>query len=218
MIVRKTLLVASAVALMSTPAWALPSQTPSNQGTKHAPSTTPVGPPSTTPNNTENPGSANRSSHIGQGDKGSKGSNGNQGTHGSNPGDKGKGKPSNPGKSHKCTQHKVGYVVSGTLESWTLTKNADGTYSGTVTVKVTHTNHHAAGDNNTTKPYTVANVHVTFGLVDTNADGSVGLDDLKAGDRVKLIGKITALAKKCDQSKFTAETTIRKIVFHAPAK
>jgi hypothetical protein len=218
MIVRKTLLAASALALMSTPAWALPSQTPSNRGTKHAPSTTLAGPPGTAPNNTEDPGSANRSSHSSQGDKGSKGSNDNQGTNGSNPGDKSKGKPSHPGQSHKCKMHNVAYVASGTLVSQTLTKNADGTYSGAVTVAVTHTNHHAAGDNNTTKPYTVANVHVTFGLADTNADGSVGLDDLKAGDRVKLIGKITTLAKKCDQSKFTAETTIRKIVFHAPPK
>jgi hypothetical protein len=64
--------------------------------------------------------------------------------------------------------------------------------------------------------YKVENVHVTFGLADTNNDGSVGLDDLKVGDRVKAIGKITTLAKKCDQSTFTAQLTIRKIVFHVP--
>jgi hypothetical protein len=109
----------------------------------------------------------------------------------------------------------VGYVVSGTLVSQTLTKNADGTYSGEVTVEIKHTNHHAAGDK-ATKTYTVTNVHVTFGLADTNNDGSVGLDDLKAGDQVKVIGKITALAKKYNQSGFTATTTIRKVVFNAP--
>ena len=43
MIVKKVLLVASAAALMSTPAWALPGQAPSNHGTAHAPSSTPVG-------------------------------------------------------------------------------------------------------------------------------------------------------------------------------
>jgi hypothetical protein len=107
-------------------------------------------------------------------------------------------------------------VASGTLVSQTLTKNADGSYSGEVTVKVKRTNHHGAGDEGTTKTYKAENVHVTFGLADTNSDGSVGLDDLKAGDRVKLIGKITALAKKCSQSGFTATTTIRKIVFNAP--
>jgi hypothetical protein len=212
MIVKKVLLVASAAALMSTPAWALPSQAPSNQGTAHAPSTTPVGPPSATPNNTDNPGAANRS-HSGN-DNGNKGA-GHNGKHGSDgPGHP--GKPSHPGQSHKCKPHNVGYVASGMLVSQTLTKNADGTYSGEVTVKVTHTNHHALGDLGTTKTYKVENVHVTFGLADTNKDGGVGLDDLKEGDRAKLIGKITALAKKCSQSGFTATTTIRKLVFHAP--
>jgi hypothetical protein len=213
MIVKKVLLVASAAALMSTPAWALPSQAPSNQGTDHAPSTTPVGPPSTTPNNTNNPGSTNRSSHGNHGNHGENGK-GHKGSHGS---DNPSNKPNHPGNSHKCKPHGVGYVASGTLVSQTLTKNADGTYSGEATVKVTHTNHHALGDLNTTKTYKLERVHVTFGLADTNSDGSVGPDDLKEGDRVKLIGKITALAKKCSQSGFTATTTIRKVVFHAPA-
>lgn len=212
--IRKILLAAGAAALMSTPAWALPTQTPSNGGTEHAPATTPVGPPSATPNNTDNPGSANRHSgkasvrgHKGSGDSGSKGNSGAQ--HGNS------GKTH--GKSHKCVAHKVGYVASGTLVSQTLTKNTDGTYSGEVVVEVTHTNHHAAADKGKTVAYTVANVHVTFGLVDTNSDGSVGVDDLAKGDRTHLNGKITTLAKKCDQTEFKATTTIRKIVFHAPA-
>ena len=73
----------------------------------------------------------------------------------------------------------------------------DGTYNGEVEVEVKHTNHHAKADNNTTKKYEVKNVRVTFGLADTNKDGSVGVDDLVKGDRVKLIGRITVLAKKC---------------------
>jgi hypothetical protein len=219
MIVKKVLLVASAAALMSTPAWALPSQAPSNQGTAQAPSTTPLGPPSTTPNNTDNPGSANRSSHgdhgggNGQGHKGNGSGNSGQSKGSDNP----PNKPSHPGHSHKCKPHKVGYVAAGTLVSQTLTKNADGTYSGEATVKVTHTNHHAMGDLGATKTYKLENVNATFGLADTNKDGSVGLDDLKEGDRVKLIGKITALAKKCPAGEFTPTMTIRKIVFHAPA-
>jgi hypothetical protein len=202
MIVKRILLAASAAALMTSPAWALPGLAPADQGKGH-------GPPSTTPNNTNNPGSSHRSPE-GTENTGGQGNNGN-GQHG-----KGQnGKPSHPGNSHKCMPHKVGYVVSGTLASQTLTKNADGTYSGEVTVEIKHTNHHAAGDKGT-KTYMVANVHVTFGLADTNNDGSVGLDDLKAGDQVKLIGKITTLAKKCDQTGFTVTTTIRKIVFNAP--
>ncbi len=223
----KTLLAAAAVVLMSTPAWALPSQAPSNRGTGHAPSTTPAGPPSTTPNNTDNPGSANRHStgSHGNGDTPSGSGPDNQSpanqpdtpshpthpTHPTHP-----SHPRHPGTPHKCMPHTVAYVTTGTLVSQTLSKNADGTYSGGVTVTVTHTNHHAAGDEGTTKTHTVADVHVTFGLADTNHDGNVGLDDLQAGDRVKAIGGITALAKTCDQSSFTAQTTIRRVVFHAP--
>jgi hypothetical protein len=148
----------------------------------------PKGPPATTPNNKDNPG------HKG-------------GEHGHH------------GKSHKCTPHNVAYVASGTLGTKdTLEKNADGTYSGEVEVEVTHTNHHASADKGKTVVYSVKNVHVTFGLEDVNKDGSVGLDDLAKGDRVHVIGKITALAKKCDSSGFTATTTIRKLVFNAPAE
>jgi hypothetical protein len=203
---------------MSTPAWALPSQARSNPGTSHAPSTTPVEPPGTTPN-TNNPGSANRSSHANKVDKGWRRSNDGRGSNGANPGDRGQGegRPSHRGRSNKCAPHKVGYVASGTLVKQTLTKNADGSYGGEVEVEVIRTNHHAAADKGKTVVYKVVDVHVTFGLTDTNNDGSVGLDDLAKGDRVHLNGKITALSKRCDQSGLTAETTIRRIIFHAPA-
>jgi hypothetical protein len=191
--IRKMLLAASAAALMSTPAWALPSQA-STHATGHGPSTTPVGPPSTTPNDVKNPGKNH--GHGNQSDT--------PGTH---------------GKSHKCKPHRVGFIVSGTLVSQTLTLSSDGTYSGDVVVTVTHTNHHAAEEKveKVNKTYTLTKVHVTFGLADTNANGSAGLDDLKVGDRVMLIGKVTKLAKKCDHSKFTAQKTIRKVVFNDPA-
>lgn len=217
MIVKKALLVACGAALMSTPAWALPGMASSHQGTAQGPSTTPVGPPSTTPNNTNNPG------HSHQGDQGNQGGSDNQGSNAS--GEPGKSHkpshpthPSHPGRSHACRPHRVAYVASGTLVSEALTKNASGTYSGEVTVKVLHANRHAAGDVNPTTPktYKVENVRVKFALADTNNDGSVGLDDLEEGDRVKLIGGITRLAKRCNQEGFTATTTIRRIVFHAP--
>jgi hypothetical protein len=191
MTVRKTLLAASAAALMCTPAWALPSQA-SSHATGHAPSTTPVRPPSTTPNDTDTgKGTANHSTN-----------------------------PAHHGDSHKCKAHKVAFIVSGTLVTkkapiiTSLKRNTDGTYSGEVTIIVTHTNHHAVGEKEPPeKTYSVTNVHVTFGLADTNKDGSVGLDDLKEGDSVRLIGKVTALAKKCDQKGFTPEKTIRKALF-----
>jgi hypothetical protein len=191
MIVKKTLLAAAAGALMASPAWALPGLAPADEGKGNR--------PSTTPNNTNNPGSSRRSS---------------EGTE--NTGGKG-AKAHHPEGSHKCKPHSVAYVASGTLASLpTLTKNTDGTYSGEVEVEVKHTNHHAKKDNNTTKKYEVKNVRVTFGLADANKDGSVGVDDLMKGDRVKLIGRITTLAKKCSQNGFTPTTTIRHLVFHAP--
>jgi len=120
------------------------------------------------------------------------------------------------GKSHKCHVHSVGYVTSGTLVSQTLTKDEGAeTYSGKLEVMVLHANHHAAGDKSTTATsYEVSKAHVVFGLEDTNKDGTVGLDDLAAGDRVHVIGKITAVAPKC-KGEFTATKTIRRIVFHA---
>jgi hypothetical protein len=196
MIVKRIFLASSAAALIAAPVFALPGLAAADHGKGQ--------PPSATPNNTNNPGSSRRSLE-GAENTGGKAND---------------SKPSHPGNSHKCKPHKVAYVASGTLVSQTLTKNTDGTtYSGEVTVEVKRTNHHAASDKGTTKTYKVEKVRVTFGLADTNGDGTVDLKDLKEGkegDRVKLIGKITALAKRCSQTKFTAETTIRKIVFNAP--
>jgi hypothetical protein len=125
-------------------------------------------------------------------------------------------KPSHPGQSHKCKPHGVAYVATGTLESWTLNENTDGTYSGEVEVKVTHTNHHAKGDNEKTTKYAVTKAHVTFGgIADTNNDGKITPADLAKGDQVKVIGKIATLAKKCSQTG-PATPTISRIVFNAP--
>jgi hypothetical protein len=203
MTVRKTLLAAGTAALVGAPAWALPSQALSH----------PSGPPSSTPNNLTNPGASHRSSSATDALE----DHAQQGKHEENSGSNSSG---SQGKSHKCKPHKVAYVASGVLVSQRLEKNTDGTYSGEVTVEVKQTNRHARTVKGTTKTYTkeeVEKVHVTFGLADTNNDGSVGLDDLKAGDRVTLIGKITTLAKKCDHTGFTAKTAIRHIVFNAPS-
>lgn len=143
---------------------------------------------------------------------GDHGNSGNAPGNSANHADKGHG---DHGKSHRCQAHSVGYVTGGTLVSQALTKDEGAeTYSGKLEVKVLHANHHAAGERNTTVTYEVSKAHVVFGLQDTNNDGSVGLDDLAAGDRVRVIGKITALAPKC-KGEFTATKTVRRIVFHA---
>ncbi|HMJ36166.1 MAG TPA: hypothetical protein VK501_19845 [Baekduia sp.] len=103
------------------------------------------------------------------------------------------------GKSHKCTAHKVGYVVSGTLAApATLTQTAgaetpadtsDDRYSGTLSVTVTKTNNHAKG---VTSPqtYVLSDIRLRDGVTATPP----------AGTAVKVIAKITKISKKCDQT------------------
>jgi hypothetical protein len=120
------------------------------------------------------------------------------------------------GKSHKCKPHGVAFVLGGVFEKDTLVLNSDGTYSGEIVLKeVTHMNRHVR-DAKTKGPFTVTSAHVSFDLTDINADGTVGLDDLKEGDDVTLIGKITTIAKKCDHSSFTPKITFRKVTFSTP--
>src|SRR3954451_17249740 len=75
--------------------------------------------------------------------------------------------------SHKCKPHKVGWVVKGTLVSQALTKNTDGTYSGTVNIDVTHTNHHASAEKGkTNSQYTLDHVKATFVVTDQPPTGT----------------------------------------------
>jgi hypothetical protein len=69
-------------------------------------------------------------------------------------------------------------------------------------VHVTKANHHAAGAKGTDVTYTLTNAKVTFGK---------GANPPTANDRTKVIGKTTALAKKCDQTGFTPTITVRKV-------
>jgi hypothetical protein len=117
-------------------------------------------------------------------------------------------------------------VAAGTLVSQTLVVDAAAadrggakpTYSGDVTIDVKRANHAAKGDKGTTKTYTLDHARVVFGLDDQNSDGRVDLSDLAAGDRVKVIGKVTKLAKRCDQTGFTPTLTIKKLIVHEPAQ
>jgi hypothetical protein len=52
-------------------------------------------------------------------------------------------------------------------------------------------------------------------LYDANHDGTA--DEPKAGDRVKVKGKFTRLAKTCDQTGFTSTTDVRRVEIR-PAK
>jgi hypothetical protein len=111
------------------------------------------------------------------------------------------------GRCRKPTVNK-GYVVSGTYGtagSFSATKNADGTYTGTVSFTVTHTNRHGTG---ATAPFSFTGARLTF--------DSPTATEPSANDHVMLIGNIAVVKHGCTST--TAGTvTIRKIVFSVPS-
>ena len=134
-----------------------------------------------------------------------------------------------PSRSHRCTPHGTAYVAAGTLRSQTLVldpaptvaatsadRPAKPTYSGDVTIDVTRANRQARADKGTTKTYTLDHARVLLGLDDQNGDGSVDLGDVLPGSSAKVIGKVTRLNRHCDQTGFTPQLTIRKLIVHAP--
>ena len=113
-----------------------------------------------------------------------------------------------PPKAQKCQPHAVAYVVSGTFVSGSLTANSDGTYSGSLTVHVTKANNHAKSDKGTNKAYTLTSAKVKLHGENPAA--------LTANSWVNLNGTITTLAKKCNQTGFTATITIAKADIKPP--
>jgi len=85
-----------------------------------------------------------------------------------------------------------------------------------VTIDVTRTNRHARTDKGRTVTYTLDHARVVLALEDQNGDGRVDLGDVLPGSRAKVIGKITKLRRGCDQTGFTPQLTIRKLIVHAP--
>jgi hypothetical protein len=125
-----------------------------------------------------------------------------------------KGHP-NHGKSHKCAPHKVGYTAHGLVTAAVLSQTAgadtpndssDDRYSGTLTFDVKRQNHHANGDPGKGS-YTLDNARVKF------ADGLTAAT-VAPGARVTVLGKITAVAKKCSDKTGAGKVTLRQVVFH----
>jgi hypothetical protein len=141
---------------------------------------------------------------------------------------------SHGGRSHRCTPHKIGYVAAGTLVRHTLALDGSGgptptaaaadersdkaTYSGDVTIDVKRTNRHARADKGTTKTYALDHARLVLGLGDQNGDGKVDLGDVLPGSRAKVVGDVTKLSRRCDQSGFTPALTIEKLIVHAAAR
>jgi hypothetical protein len=125
-------------------------------------------------------------------------------------GDKGKkGEHGHKGKPHKCAPHQVAYIAHGTLVSFSATPGTDGRYSGTIVVSVMRANHHARSTKGT---------QATFTLNDTRVRLAKGLSAPAAGDRVTVVGKITAVAKRCSDQSMAGTVTVRYVVISPPAK
>lgn len=114
--------------------------------------------------------------------------------------------PSHPAKSHKCAPHRVAYIASGQFVSWAATQSGSGTWTGTITVHVTRSNHHAASDKQGDVTYTLSNTKVSFGA---------GANPPVAGDSVHLIGSISEAAKRCTPSGSAQPVTVRKLHIRA---
>jgi hypothetical protein len=113
-------------------------------------------------------------------------------------------------QSHKCLPHNVAYLESGIVDGTTgstLTVNPDGTWSGTLVVDVTRANHRAKADRGTTVTYTFTNAKLTVRF-----DG--GTNSFAAGERVKLIGKLAAVAEGCTALTPAPNPAFRMVVVH----
>jgi hypothetical protein len=126
-------------------------------------------------------------------------------------GHKGSGQPA---QSHKCRPHNVAYVESGTVDSTTpstLAQNSNGTWSGTLVVDVKSANHAAKADKqhpSVTYTFTDARLRVRF---DKGTNASTGFT---AGERVKLIGKLATVGKKCMALSPAPTPVFRMLVVH----
>ncbi|MCL2395558.1 MAG: hypothetical protein FWC87_12845, partial [Acidimicrobiaceae bacterium] len=118
-----------------------------------------------------------------------------------------------PAQSRKCHTHNVAFVESGTVDATTastLAAGANGTWSGTVVADVTKANHWAAGDKGRTVTYTFTSANLRVRL----PRGTTGL---KAGERVKLIGKLATVAEKCPAPSTAATPVFSKVIVHPAA-
>lgn len=140
---------------------------------------------------------------------------------------KGHAKTKSQGKSKRCAKtQNVGYVVSGTLVSYTADDATTATDESAVTLTVTGANSHArksgelADQNATAEGTQVAGGTYTVTGTDdaftTTLDGYEGADTVSPGDAVHVVGKIARTKKKCaaagtSQADRYGEPNVRKV-------
>lgn len=122
--------------------------------------------------------------------------------------------------SHRCTAHKVAYIVYGTIDGSqssqpTITvTNGVAVSGGILEVKVTRTNHWARHDKTASQP-------VPYHLgTDTKVkfDGGTTSFTSPSLERVKLIGYAMVITNKsCKGAGVVATPTFRMVVVHPPA-
>lgn len=113
-------------------------------------------------------------------------------------------------QSRACAPHHVAYVEAGVIDAATpstLAQNADGTWSGTLVVDVTEANHWAKADKGTTVTYTFTNATLSVRF-----DG--GTTVFSAGERVRLLGALAAVGKRCTAPSPAPAPVFRAVVVH----
>jgi hypothetical protein len=118
-----------------------------------------------------------------------------------------KGSNNSQATGRKCAAHKVAYIASGTLVSLSTSPGTGNTFDGMVSFTVARANHHAATTKGTSLTLTLTNSRVRLGR---------GVTSATAGDDVKVIGKITAVAKRCTNQSAAGVVTVRKITVSMP--
>jgi hypothetical protein len=115
---------------------------------------------------------------------------------------KSQGKGKRTGQKNKprgrcARKHARAFVAKGTLVSFIPTADtADAATAGELTVNVVSGNRHSRGHRGE-QSFALTDERVSFrGVTDTNATG-VGFDDVVAGDRVMLVGKLLTPKRRC---------------------
>jgi hypothetical protein len=100
----------------------------------------------------------------------------------------------------------VAYTAAGQFVSWAATQSGTHTWTGTITVHVTRSNHHDRDAQGTDVTYKLTNTKVSFG------DAA---NPPAAGDSVHLIGRISDVARRCTPSGTAPLITVRKLHIRA---
>ncbi|MBA3299467.1 MAG: hypothetical protein H0U24_05230 [Thermoleophilaceae bacterium] len=132
---------------------------------------------------------------------------GEAGAKGKAPQSKSQGK--SKGKSKRCAKvRKVGFVVAGTFVRGTAATS--GT-PATVTLKVTRANRHATKSGLVTVGMNFTATSSRIRYVNRTGPG-----DAQDTDKVKVVGKVTQLKRKCSAEGFVPVATIRSVKVKGP--